>query len=184
LNRNLKVLEQETNRFLVRADKQGNYSIYGEQSFPNVIRSKNPFYLYVYQKIEANIPGSLVKKDGNILVIEGTIVIVAGCQRLLIISGGPPEQSINYKAESGIKVNLITPTRYSIVGIKEGTYFVSFTSSFINQTISFINIKVMVSNIEAVELRSIDQPVIKAQFRVLPRLKVGESEVEECSCNF
>jgi hypothetical protein len=46
----------------VRAEKEGNYSIHGEQAFPAVIRSKNPFNLYVYRKIEANIIGSVLKK--------------------------------------------------------------------------------------------------------------------------
>jgi hypothetical protein len=41
-----------------------------------------------------------------------------------------------------------------------------------------------VSVIQSVELSSIDEPVIGAQFRILPRFKVGESEVEGCTCDF
>jgi hypothetical protein len=109
-----------------------------------------------------------------VLIIEGTILIASGCRRTLAIAGGPSDQRISYQAESGVDVNANSPTTYSITGIKEGTYFISFTSSFLNHTIAKINIKAIVSNIEAIELSSIDQPVINAQFRVLPTIRIGE----------
>lgn len=60
----------------------------------------------------------------------------------------------------------------------------TFTATNLQETIAMIKLRVRVSVVESVELSSIDEPVVGAQFRILPRFKVGESEVEGCICDF
>jgi hypothetical protein len=36
-----------------------------------------------------------------------------------------------------------------------------------------MSVVVIVSNIQSVELASIDEPIVGAQFRILPRFKIG-----------
>ena len=45
------------------------------------------------------------------------------------------------------------------------------------ETIAIIKLRVRVGVIESVELVGIDEPLIGAQFRIIPQFKVGESEI-------
>ena len=47
-----------------------------------------------------------------------------------------------------------------------------------------IKVKVIVSSVKSLELSSIEQPVVGAAFRILPRFRIGELEVDNCICDF
>lgn len=104
VHKNLKILEQRGNKFLVNAANAGRYEVYGEQGYPRTIKSQYPFVLNVYERIEPDIANPISTKEGKTTIVEGDTTVVIGCKRILRIKGGPKDITVTYKHESSLIV--------------------------------------------------------------------------------
>lgn len=116
--RPLKVLEQVGNRFLVEASAVGRYEIHGEQGYPRTVRSKTPFVLTVYERIEPDVAGAAVSKEGRVTVVEGETTVVIGCRRILRVKGGPKEMAISFQNDDSLLVKALPSNSFTIIGKK------------------------------------------------------------------
>lgn len=107
----------------MKAEQGGEYEIYGENTYPHPLRSKEPLRITVYRRITPNIEEVRSVEDKGFLTIEAKTAIVVGCRRLVRVDGGPKEIFLSFKPESSnLKVNSIGNRSLELFAEKEGIY--------------------------------------------------------------
>ena len=100
MNKNLRVVEQRINTFIVRAEKAGEYQIFGENTFPIIKRSEKSFNLNVYQRITPNLEEIRSVEDKGFLLVEARTAVLVGCRRLIRVEGGPKGIILSHHSDS------------------------------------------------------------------------------------
>lgn len=94
----------------------GRYEIHGEQGYPRTVRSKNPFILNVYERVEPDIVGTIATKEGRVFVVEGMTTVAIGCRRILRVKGGPKDMTVSFENDASLIVKALPSNTFSIVG--------------------------------------------------------------------
>lgn len=156
LPKGLRVITQSGNRFLVNAGKTGVYDVHGQLDYPRTVTSRMPFELAVYERIEPDFSSFTYEKINGKAIIEGETNVIIGCQRLLSIKGGPRSLIATPTPDHALEVTALSSRTFSLVGKKEGSFKLIFSISHDAQEIAKMSVIVVVSNIQAVELVSIN----------------------------
>lgn len=91
---------------------------------------------------------------------------------------------VNFEAERGLKTTEKSERTYELTSKTKGTYLATFKISNNEQQIAMIKVKIEVNSVNSLELMSISSPIVGAQFRILPRFRIGQSTVQGCICDF
>ena len=92
---------------------------------------------------------------------------------------------LNYYSESNdVQITEKGRRVIEISSSKQGEYTVVIEAMYRGSKIAFISVTVTADHFRSVELQSIEEPVVGANFRIQPRFKIGSSDLEDSSCDF
>jgi hypothetical protein len=148
LSRNFRILEQKVNTFVLRAEHAGEYEIYAENTYPRILRSRDPFNISVYKQIKLNIKEDKIIEDEGFLIIEAKTIILLGCRRLIRVEGGPKEMVLNFSSDTKDITALAKDRRsLQVSSAKEGDFDIVIEAFYKGNKIALILVTVTVGHI-------------------------------------
>lgn len=124
-------------------------------------------------------------QEGGLVAIQAQAAILIGCKRLIRIEGGPNEMDLIFQATSqNVKVDSLGRKMLEIESSKEGNFEVVITVDYKSNRIAVITIVITARAIQSIELQGIEEPVVGSHFRIHPKFKVGDSVLQDSTCDF